>query len=207
MVFILHENTINAVQINLSLTLLDHHRLRRCLQFLCCMQNIYWARYIVCTSHAILKSVRRNCTFYMRRNGWVKSRIKADTTTFITQPSKTKWFIFGSCWFSSFSYAHRRPVFFFISSFVKKNSRDKKELPAQMENVIATHTHVAVKAERVLNNRRFFSAVLLLLLASLSSFLSLFAISHLASTLPVLMCKLMNKLWVINASHYLQLGI
>lgn len=26
MVFILHENTINAVQINLSLTLLDHHR-------------------------------------------------------------------------------------------------------------------------------------------------------------------------------------
>lgn len=26
-VFILHENTINAVQINLSLTLFDHHRL------------------------------------------------------------------------------------------------------------------------------------------------------------------------------------
>ena len=30
---------------------------------------------------------------------------------------------------------------FFIFSVVK-NSRDKKELPAQMENVIATHTHV-----------------------------------------------------------------
>ena len=31
---------------------------------------------------------------------------------------------------------------FFIFSVVKKNSRDKKELPAQMEIVIATHTHV-----------------------------------------------------------------